>query len=64
MSEFLDVLPLIFYCIAGIICATYQILFENYKLKTTKKTNGIFMFLVIFFSALSIISSILFWLYY
>lgn len=64
MSDFLDILPLIFYGIAGIICITYQTIYEFYKLKISKKTDIIFLSLVIFFGTLSIISSILFWLCY
>ena len=61
---FLDMLPIIFYFIAGIIAISYQILVNWYNLKSSKKTDIFAVCLVIFFSILSIVSSILFWYYY
>jgi len=64
MNSFLDILPIIFYCIAGIIVITYNTIFTCYNWKITKKSNVFFLILVMFFGILSIVSSMLFWLCY
>ena len=64
MNEFLDILPLIFYFIAGAIAILYQTLFGLYNFKITKQKNILFMCLVLFFGFLSIASAIKFWLLY
>lgn len=63
MTGFFDILPLIFYFIAGGIAISYQIYFGNYKLVPTKKINILFSSLVILFGILAIVSAIVFWYY-
>jgi len=63
MSNFLDVLPLIFYFIAGAIAISYQLYFGGYNIQPTKKINIITVLFVILFGVLAIVSSIAFWLF-